>query len=139
MDDERTLPGTPLLDRQERPVRLDASGRPLVPGRVPETRPTPLQEAFIPLSVVALICGVVAITGLNMGAALDEPLVRVPMLIAAAVLAVVTVDALVRVWRSVGAWLPVDRGRALFRLVWVAALAVILGLLAVAAAVVLAA
>jgi hypothetical protein len=129
----------PLLDRQERPVRLDSSGRPLVPGRVPETRPTPLQEAFIPLSLVALICGVVAITALNLGAALSDPLVRVPMLVAAVVLAVVTVDALVRVWRSVWAWLPVDRGRALFRLVWVAALAIILGLLAVAALVVLAA
>jgi hypothetical protein len=139
MDDERTLPGMPRLDRQERPLRLDASGRPVVPGRVPETRPTPLQEVFIPLSLVALICGVVAITALNMGAALSEPLVRVPMLISAGVLAVVTVDALVRVWRSVGAWLPVDRGRALFRLVWVAALILILGLLAVAALVVLAA
>lgn len=120
-------------------MRLDSSGRPLVPGRVPETRPTPLQEAFIPLSLVALICGVVAITALNLGAALSDPLVRVPMLVAAVVLAVVTVDALVRVWRSVWAWLPVDRGRALFRLVWVAALAIILGLLAVAALVVLAA
>lgn len=137
MDDERTLPGKPLLDRQERPVRLDPTGRPLVPGRVPETRPTPLQEVFIPLSLVALICGVVAITALNLGAALSEPLVRGPMLIAAVILAVVTVDALVRVWRSVWAWLPVDRGRAAFRLVWVAALVIILGLLAVAALVVL--
>jgi hypothetical protein len=139
MDDERTLPGVPVLDRQERPLRLDSSGRPLVPGRVPEIRPTPLQEVFIPLSVVALICGVVAITALNLGAALSDPLVRVPMLVSAVVLAVVTVDALVRVWRSVWAWLPVDRGRALFRLVWVAALTIILGLLAVAALVVLAA
>ena len=35
----------------------------------------------------------------------------------------VTVDALVRVWRSVGAWRSVDAGRAAFRLVWVAVLA----------------
>ena len=39
-----------------------------------------------------------------------------------------------RVWRSVGAWRPVDAGRAAFRLVWVAVLA---GSLIVVAAIML--
>ena len=46
-----------------------------------------------------------------------------PVLIGGIVLLAVTADALLRVWRSVGAWWPVDRGRAWFRLVWVAVLA----------------
>ena len=66
MDDERHLPGIPVLDRQSTRARLDAQGRPLVPSRVPETRPTPLQDAFIYLSVVVLVCGVVAISALNL-------------------------------------------------------------------------
>ena len=38
-------------------VPVDARGRPLVPQRVPEARPTPLQDAFIHLSIVVLVCG----------------------------------------------------------------------------------
>ena len=57
----------PSLDRQERPVAVDAHGRPLVPQRVPETRPTPLQDSFIRLSIVVLVCGVVAIMALELG------------------------------------------------------------------------
>jgi hypothetical protein len=123
MDDERTLPGMPVLDRQAAPARRDASGRPLVPSRVPEERPTPLQEAFIPVSVVALVCGVVAISALELGTPLASPLVRGPMLVSGLLLAIVGADAFVRVWRSAFAWLRVDRGRGLFRFVWVAAIA----------------
>jgi hypothetical protein len=117
------LEGLPALDRQERPVQLDAHGRPLVPQRVPETRPTPLQDSFIHLSIVVLVCGVIAIGALELGTPMSSLLVKVPVLLGGTILVAVTVDALVRVWRSVGAWRPVDAGRARFRLVWAAVLA----------------
>jgi hypothetical protein len=120
------------LDRQERPEPLDASGRPLVPQRVPETRPTPLQDWFIYLSVIVLICGTIAISALELGAQPADLIVRLPVAIGGFVLAVVTADAVVRVWRSAWAWLPVHRGRGLFRFVWVAVLVGVL-LAAVAA------
>src|SRR3712207_2458282 len=111
----------PVLDRQ--PVRAaHARG----PSRVPETRPTRLQDAFIPISVVVLVCGVVAITALEFGTPFGAALVRIPVLLGSALLALVTLDALVRVWRSVAAWRPVDPGRARFRLLWVATLALTL-------------
>jgi hypothetical protein len=110
------------LDRQERPEALDASGRPLVPQRVPETRPTPLQDWFIYLSVIVLACGTIAISALELGSQPADPIVRVPVAIGALVLVIVTADALVRVWRSAWAWLPVNRNRGLFRFVWVAVL-----------------
>lgn len=122
MDDERFAPGMPALDRQAHPVRLDASGRPLVPSRVPETRPTPLRDWFIYLSIGVLVCGVIVITALQFGTSLGAPIVKIPTLIGGALLAVVTVDAIVRIWRSAIAWLPVDRGRGWFRFVWVATL-----------------
>jgi hypothetical protein len=122
MDHDDIVRGGPALDRQERPVSRDASGRPVVRQRIPETRPTPLQDAFIPLSVIVLICGVVAISALELGARPSDLLVRLPTVIGAAVLAVVTVDAVIRIWRSAWAWMPVDRGRGAFRLVWVAVL-----------------
>ena len=65
MEDE--LEGVPKLDRQERPVPVDVHGRPLVPQRVPELQPTPLQSSFIYLSIVVLICGVIAIGALELG------------------------------------------------------------------------
>ena len=133
MDDERWMPGMPVLDRQSPAARLDVRGRPIGVNRVPETRPTPLQDAFIPISAVALVCGVVAITAFNLGSPLTAPVVRIPVLVGAALLALVGVDALVRVWRSAWAWLPVDRGRGLFRFVWAAVLAAILVVLALAA------
>jgi hypothetical protein len=123
VDDRSELDDMPALDRQERPIPLDVHGRPLVPQRVPETRPTPLQDHFIHLSIVVLVCGVVAITALEMGTPVSSLLVKGPVLAGGAVLIVVTADALVRVWRSVGAWRPVDAGRARFRLVWAAVLA----------------
>jgi hypothetical protein len=110
------------LDRQERPEPLDASGRRLVPQRVPETKPTPLQDWFIYLSIIVLICGTVAISALELGAQASDLIVRLPVALGAAVLSVVTVDAVVRVWRSAWAWLPVNRNRGLFRFVWAAVL-----------------
>ena len=41
-------------------------------------------------------------------------------------------DAIVRIWRSAWAWMPVDRTKGLFRLAWVATSVV--GLLALVAA-----
>lgn len=120
MDHDEIIRAGPVLDRQQRAVRLDVRGRPIVPSRVPETRPTPLQDRFIELSIVVLLCGLVAISALEFGAPLVDPVVRLPLIIGGAVLAVVTVDALVRIWRSAWAWMPLDRGRGLFRLVWAA-------------------
>ena len=123
MADDEKLEGVPELDRQERPIPLDVHGRPLVPQRVPETAPTPLQSSFIYLSIVVLICGVVAIAALELGTPMSSLWVKIPVLVGGAVRLLVTTDALVRVWRSVGAWWDVDRGRAWFRVVWVAVLA----------------
>jgi len=114
------------LDRQERPAIVDGAGRPLVPSRVPETRPTPLQDWFIYLSIVVLVCGTIAISALELGAAFREAVVRVPLAVGGAVLMIVTTDAMLRVWRSAWAWLPVDRGRGLFRFVWSGVLAAVL-------------
>lgn len=129
MEDERTVPGMPALDRQPVPERRGADGRRLTPSRVPETRPTPLQDQFIPLSVVVLVCGVIAISALELGTPLSSPVVKVPVVIGALFLAVVTTDALVRIWRSAWAWLPVDRPRGLFRFVWAATLVLTLVLI----------
>ena len=95
------------------------SGRPRF---VPEIRPTPLQPYFIGLSVVALISGAIAITVLNLGAELDSLVVRASVLVGGGCLALTMADALVRVWRAAWAWMPVDRAKGLFRLVWVAAI-----------------
>ena len=40
-------------------------------------------------------------------------------MVAAPLLLLTTLDATVRIWRSAWAWMPVDRGRGLFRLAWV--------------------
>jgi hypothetical protein len=122
VDPDDIARSTTALDRQDRPVRLDVRGRPIVPSRVPETSPTPLQNAFIELSIVVLICGVVAIAALELGAPLSSPVVKAAVLIGGFVLVAVTLDAIVRIWRSAWAWLPVNRGRGLFRFVWVAVL-----------------
>ena len=39
----------------------------IVPQRVPELEPTPLQSSFIYLSIVVLVCGVIAIGALELG------------------------------------------------------------------------
>jgi len=111
------------LDRQDRGIRLDASGRPFVQSRVPETRPTPLTEWFIYLSIGVLICGVVAIAALELGSGLSSPVVKASVLVGGALLIGVTLDAIVRIWRAAWAWMPIDRGRGLFRLLWAAVLA----------------
>jgi hypothetical protein len=128
VDHEEIAGHGPALDRQERLERLDARGRPLVPGRVPETKPTPLQDTFIYFSIVVLICGVVAIGALELGSPLGSLVVKVPVLIGGVVLIVVSLDAIVRIWRAALAWMPIDRGRGLFRLVWDAVLGLSLAL-----------
>jgi hypothetical protein len=125
MDDERWEPGMPVLDRQPvRPAPLPHSSLPpslqgLPPRSVPEVAPTPLQKHYINLSVPVLICGAIAITALNLGARLGDPLVKLCVLIAAPLLVITTADAVVRIWRSAWAWMPVDRTKGLFRLAWV--------------------
>jgi hypothetical protein len=114
--------GGPVLDRLARPQRLDVQGRPLAPSRVPEQQPTPLRDTFIYVSIVALVCGVIAIMALELGTPFSSLLVRIPILVGGACLLAVTVDAIVRIARSVRAWMPVNRGTAWFRIVWVVVL-----------------
>ena len=127
MDDERWEPGMPVLDRQAVPERrppvpttLPPSLQGLPPRSVPEVAPTPLQPYYINLSVVVLICGAIAITALNLGASIGDPLIKVCVLVAAPLLVVTTADAILRIWRSAWAWMPVDQGKGWFRLAWVA-------------------
>jgi hypothetical protein len=110
--------GGPALDRQERPVRFDVQGRPIVPSRVPEDRPTPLRDSFIYVSIGALICGVITIVALELGTPFSSLWVRIPVLIGGVLLLAVTVDAIVRILRSAKAWMPVHRATAWFRVVW---------------------
>jgi hypothetical protein len=133
MDDERLEGGMPALDRQ--PVRapvLPPSLQGLPPRSVPETAPTPLQRHYVLLSVPVLILGAIAITALEAGAGLGSPLVKLCVIVATPLLVVTTADAAVRIWRSAWAWMPVDRGKGLFRLAWV--VATIVGLTALMAA-----
>lgn len=130
MDDERWEPGMPVLDRQavrepaavrSRPEpNLPPSLQGLPPRSVPEVAPTPLQRHYINLSVIVLICGAIAITALELGAKLGDPLIKLCVIVAAPLLVITTADAVVRIWRSAWAWMPVDRGKGLFRLAWVA-------------------
>ena len=138
MDDERWEPGMPVLDRQTvRVPALPPSLQGLPPRSVPEVAPTPLQSHYINLSVVVLICGAIAITALELGASLGSPLVKLCVLIAAPLLVVTTADAVLRIWRSAWAWMPIDRTKGLFRLAWVAVSAVGLTALVAASIVVL--
>ena len=121
----------PVLDRQgadvSPPVRrpspstLPASLQGLPARSVPETAPTPLQRHYVLLSVPVLVLGAIGITALEFGAPLGSPLIKLCVLVAAPLLVVTTADAVVRIWRSAWAWMPVDRGRGLFRLAWVVA------------------
>jgi len=138
MDDPRYEPGMPVLDRQAvRQPDLPPSLQGLPPRSVPELRPTPLQRHFISLSVVALLCGAIAITALELGAPLGSPLVKLCVLIGAPLLFLTTADAALRIWRSAWAWMPVNPGRGAFRLAWFALTVVLLAVLAVATWVVL--
>ncbi len=106
------------LDRQER----RPSSKPEPPQRVPESSPPLLGDWFIYLSVVVLICGVIAITAWEFGSPIDSALVRFPALIAAGLLIILSADAALRSWRSAWAWLPIDLPRGLARFVWAAVL-----------------
>ena len=111
-DDPRWEPGMPVLDRQgiggERPI-----------DRIPETRPTPLQKHYINLSAIALVAGAVAITGVETGIPLSSPVIKFCALIGAPLFVITTADAALRFYRSAQAWMPIDRRRGLFRLTWV--------------------
>jgi hypothetical protein len=129
MDDERWERGMPVLDRQavaepaaarRAAPTLPPSLQGLPPRSVPETAPTPLQKHYVQLSVPVLILGAVAITALELGTPLGSPLIKVCVLIAAPLLVLTTADAVVRIWRSAWAWMPVDATKGLFRLAWVA-------------------
>ena len=122
----------PVLDRQ-------AIGADRTIDRVPETRPTPLQRHYITLSAVALVTGALAITALEAGSPLSSPVVKFCALIAAPLFIVTTADAALRFWRSAWAWMPIDRGRAIFRLTWVAAALIGIGTMLGAASLILSA
>ncbi|MGZ8437835.1 MAG: hypothetical protein ACXWXA_11355 [Candidatus Limnocylindrales bacterium] len=149
MDDERWEPGMPVLDRQSAvpsPAAARGASPPIPPSllglpprSVPEAAPTPLQAHYINLSVVVLICGAIAISALELGASLGSPVVKVCVVLAAPLLVLTTADAVLRIWRSAWAWMPVNRGRGLFRLAWVAvSLAGLAALIAASIAVLLA-
>jgi hypothetical protein len=156
MDDERWEPGMPVLDRQAAPDAGRATGPstpPAGPPRgtttlppslaalparsVPETKPTPLQRSYVSLSVIVLVCGFVAITALELGVPPGAPLIKLCVLVGAPILVVTTLDAALRIWRSAWAWMPVDRGRGLFRLAWLAVPAIGIVVVAVASVAVL--
>ena len=113
MDDERWEPGMPVLDRQ--PIGARA------PDRIPETAPTPLQKHYINLSAIALVAGAIAITALETGTPMTSPLVKLCVLVGAPIFVLTTADAALRFWRSAWAWMPINPSRGLFRLTWVAA------------------
>jgi hypothetical protein len=138
MDDERWERGMPALERQ--PVRvpvLPPSLQGLPQRSVPETAPTPLQKHYVLLSVPVLILGGIAITALELGAPVGSPLIKLCVLIAAPLLVITTADAVVRIWRSAWAWMPVDRTKGLFRLAWVTTSLVGLAALVAAAGIVI--
>lgn len=114
----------PVLDRQ--------AGATRAVDRIPETAPTPLQRYYINLSAVALVAGAIAITALETGSAPSSPLVKICVLIGAPILVLTNADATLRIWRSAWAWMPIDRGRGVFRLTWV--LGAVIGLTCIAAA-----
>jgi len=134
MDDPRWEPGMPALDRQAVAAPTGPAAR---ADRVPEVAPTSLQRQYIYLSTVALIAGAIAITALELGTPLGSPLVKVCVAIGTPLVIVANADAVLRIWRSAWAWMPINRGRGLFRLAWVAAATIGLLAIAVAAAIVL--
>ena len=109
----------PVAPRIGGSTSLPPSLQGLPPRSVPEVAPTPLQSQYVYLSVVVLICGAVAISALELGAPLTSPLVKLCVALAAPLLTMTTGDAVLRIWRSAWAWMPIDRGRGLFRLAWV--------------------
>lgn len=132
MDDERWEPGMPVLDRQ-------GIGANRAPDRIQETAPTPLQRHYINLSAIALVAGAIAITAIEAGTPMSSPIVKLCVLIAAPILVLTTADAALKFWRSAWAWMPVNRGRGAFRLTWVVAALIGIGVIIGAASVILAA
>jgi hypothetical protein len=130
VDDERWEPGMPVLDRQ-------GIGGGRAPDRIPETKPTPLQRQYINLSAVGLVAGAVAITALETGAPLSSPIVKLCAIVGVPILVITTADAALRFWRSAWAWMPVDRGRGMFRLAWVVAALLGIGVAIAAAGLIL--
>jgi hypothetical protein len=138
MEDERWERGMPVLERQPARVPvLPPSLQGLPPRSVPEVAPTPLQKHYVLLSVPVLILGAIAITVLELGTPLTSPLIKACVLIAAPLLVITTADAVVRIWRSAWAWMPVDRTKGLFRLAWVVTSLVGLAALVAAAGIVI--
>lgn len=119
----------PVLDRQvpaeAHPPATRGGLPPSLEGRparsVPEAQPTPLQRSYVLVSVVPLVCGAIAITALEFGASLASPIVRLCVAVGAPFLLVANADASLRIWRSAWAWMPVNRGRGMFRLSWLGA------------------
>jgi hypothetical protein len=130
MDDPRWEPGMPVLDRQ-------GIGADRAPDRIPETKPTPLQRYYINLSAIALVAGAIGITALEAGAELSSPIVKFCALIATPLFVLTTADAALRFWRSAWAWMPIDRGRGAFRILWACAALVGIGVAIGAASLIL--
>ena len=123
MDDERWEQGMPVLDRQAVPAaramptcRRACAACPR--GASPRQGPPRSRGTSSSFPRLRLVLGAIAITALELGAGFDSPIVRVCVLLAAPLLLVTTADAALRIWRSAWAWMPVNRGRALFRLAW---------------------
>jgi hypothetical protein len=131
-DDPRWEAGMPVLDRQ-------GIGAHKAPDRIPEAEPTPLQRHYITLSAIALVIGAVAITGIETGIPLSSPLIKLCAIVGAPLFVITTGDAALRFYRSAMAWMPVDRGRGLFRLAWVLAALLGIGVVLGVASVILAA
>ena len=136
---DRQAPAPPGIDRgplpaagpASSPVSSDRGAPP--PRSIPETAPTPLQRHYINLSAIALVAGAVGITALETGSTLASPLVKLCVLVAAPILILTTADASLRIWRSAWAWMPVNRGRGLFRLSWLVASVIGMAVFAIAA------
>lgn len=122
----------PLLHRQE-------IGAERAIDRIPEMQPTPLQKHYINLSAIALVAGAFAITGVETGMPISSPIIKFCALIGAPLFILTTADAALRFYRSARAWMPIDRGRALFRLTWVAVALLGIGVVAGFASLILAA
>ncbi|HUQ42989.1 MAG TPA: hypothetical protein VM451_01060 [Candidatus Limnocylindria bacterium] len=102
-------------------LRRQAIGRERAIDRIPETAPTPLQKHYINLSAVALVAGAIAITAIEAGVPISSPVVKFCALIAVPIIVATTADAALKFYRSAWAWIPINLGRGLFRLTWVAA------------------
>lgn len=104
----------PVLDRQ-------GIGADRGPDRILEAKPTPLQRHYINLSAIALVAGAIGITALETGSPLSSPIVKLCAIVAAPIFVLTTADAALKFWRSAWAWMPINRSRGAFRLLWVGA------------------